>query len=341
LRQLKPWKLNCSKFWIAKKKFFENNFMNTQNKNNQIIIYNTEDGETKVEVLMKNETVWLSQAQMADLFQKDRKTITEHIGNVFKEGELAEKSVCRKFQHTASDGKIYNVNFYNLDVIISVGYRVSSLRGTQFRIWATQKLKEYIIKGFVMDDERLAEGRVRKTYFEEWEERIRRIRTSEANFYQKVRDVFATSADYNPKTDYAKLFYATVQNKFHYAITGLTAAEIVSSRIDNQKENLGLTNWKGKIITREQAQIAKNYLEELELKRLNLLVEQFLSFAELQCVEQRLMYMKDWIGKLDGFLVLNDKKILQSSGNVSHLEMEKKVREELEKYNQKKLESKR
>jgi len=305
--------------------------------NNEIIIYDTEDGETKVEVVMKNETVWLSQKQMAELFDKDRKTITEHIGNVFKEGELAENSVCRKFQHTANDGKKYNVNFYNLDVIISVGYRVKSLRGTQFRIWATQKLKEYIVKGFVMDDERLAEGRVKKTYFEEWEERIRRIRTSEANFYQKVRDVFATSADYNPKTDYAKKFYATVQNKFHYAITGLTAAEIVNSRIDNQKENMGLTNWKGKIITREQAQVAKNYLEELELRRLNLLVEQFLSFAELQSVEQRLMYMKDWIRKLDGFLILNDKKILQNSGNVSHWEMEKKVREELEKFNQKKL----
>jgi len=233
-----------------------------------------------------------------------------------------------------------SVKIYNLDAIISVGYRINSLRGTQFRIWATQKLREYIIKGFVMDDERLAEGGVKKTYFEEWKERIRRIRTSESNFYQKVRDVFATSADYDPKTDYAKLFYATVQNKFHYAITGLTAAEIVSSRIDSQKENMGLTNWKGEIITREQVQIAKNYLEELELKRLNLLVEQFLSFAELQSVEQRVMYMKDWIGKLDGFLVLNDKEILQNAGNVSHPEMEKKVRGELEKYNRKKIKDK-
>lgn len=306
-------------------------------KNNQIIIYNTEDGQTKIEVKMQNESVWLSQKQMAELFDKDRKTITEHIQNVFKEGELAENSVRRKFQHTAKDGKTYNVNYYNLDVIISVGYRVKSQRGTQFRIWATQKLREYIIKGFAMDDERLAEGRVHKTYFEEWEERIRRIRTSEANFYQKVRDVFTTSADYNPKTDYAKLFYATVQNKFHYAITGLTAAEIVSSRIDSQKENMGLTNWKGKIITREQAQIAKNYLQELELKRLNLLVEQFLSFAELQSVEQRVMYMKDWIKKLDGFLILNDKEILGNTGNISHQKMEQKVREELARFNQKQL----
>jgi len=319
----------------------DKNNMKKDNQKSQIIIYNTEDGETKIEVQMKDETVWLSQKQMAELFDKDRKTITEHIQNVFKEGELVENSVCRKFQHTAKDGKIYNVSFYSLDVIISVGYRVNSLRGTQFRIWATQKLKEYIIKGFVMDDERLAEGRVNKTYFEEWEERIRRIRTSEANFYQKVRDVFATSADYNPKTDYAKLFYASVQNKFHFAITGLTAAEIVSSRINSQKENMGLTNWKGKIVTREQAQIAKNYLKELELKRLNLLVEQFLSFAELQSVEQRVMYMKDWVKKLDDFLVLNEKEILQNAGNISHLEMEKKVRKELEKFNQAKLKNKK
>lgn len=306
-------------------------------QNNKIILYNTEDGETKIEVAVDGDTVWLSQRQMAELFDKDRKTVTEHIQNVFKEGELEENSVCRKSQHTAADGKEYNVNFYNLDVIISVGYRVKSLRGTQFRIWATQKLKEYIVKGFVMDDERLSEGRVKKTYFEEWEERIRRIRTSEANFYQKVRDVFATSVDYNPKTDYAQNFFATVQNKFHFAITGLTAAEIIAKRIDSKKENLGLTNWKGKIVTREQAQIAKNYLAELELKRLNLLVEQFLSFAELQSVEQRVMHMKNWIEKLDGFLVLNEKEILKNSGNVSHFEMEKIVREKLEEYNRKQL----
>lgn len=304
---------------------------------NQIIIYNTADGQTKIEVRMKDETVWLSQKQMAELFDKDRKTITEHIQNVFKEGELEKNSVCRKSQHTAEDGKVYDVNFYNLDVIISVGYRVESLRGTQFRIWATQKLRDYIVKGFAMDDVRLAEGRVRKTYFEEWEERIRRIRTSEANFYQKVRDVFATSADYNPRTDYAKLFFSTVQNKFHYAITGLTAAEIIHSRVDSAKENMGLTNWKGEVITREQAQIAKNYLEELELKRLNLLVEQFLSFAELQSVEQRVMYMRDWIRKLDDFLILNDKEILSGAGDVSHGEMEQRVRGELERFNRKML----
>ena len=305
-------------------------------KNNKIILYKTEDGKSEIEVNLEGETVWLSQKQMAELFDKDRKTITEHIGNVFKEGELTEKSVCRKFQHTAKDGKKYDVNFYNLDVIISVGYRVKSLRGTQFRIWATHTLKEYIVKGFVMDDDRLSEGGVKKSYFKEWEERIRKIRTSEANFYQKVRDVFATSADYDPKTDYAKKFFATVQNKFHHAITGLTASEIVSSRVDSKKDNLGLTNWKGEIITRKEAQIAKNYLQELELKRLNLLVDQFLSFAELQSVEQRVMYMKSWLEKLNAFLALNDKEILQNSGSVSHLKMEKKVRRELERFNKQK-----
>ncbi len=219
--------------------------MDKQEKNNQIIIYNTEDGETKIEVKVENETVWLSQKQMAELFDKDVRTVNEHIKNVFLEGELAENSAIRKFRIVQKEGNrdvIRDIDCYNLDVIISVGYRVSSLRGTQFRIWATQKLRDYIIKGFAMDDERLAEGMVAKTYFEEWEERIRKIRTSEANFYQKVRDVFATSADYNPKTNYAKQFFAMVQNKFHFAITGLTAAEIVNTRIDSKKENLGLTN---------------------------------------------------------------------------------------------------
>ncbi len=305
--------------------------------NNKVIIYNAEDGKTKIEVSVDGETVWLSQTQMSELFQKDIRTISEHIRNVYKEGELPEESTVQAKSGNSGIGLFKPIKYYNLDVVISVGYRVKSIRGTQFRIWATQKLKEYIIKGFVMDDQRLAEGGVKKTYFQEWEERIRRIRTSEANFYQKVRDVFATSVDYNSKTDYAQKFFATVQNKFHFAITGLTAAEIVANRINCNKSNMGLTNWKGEIITRDQAQIAKNYLEELELKRLNLLVEQFLSFAELQSVEQRVMYMKDWISKLDGFLKLNEKAILDGLGNMSHLEMEKKVRKELENYNRKKL----
>ena len=310
-----------------------------KSENNQIIIYNTQDGQTKIEVTLEKETVWLSQKQMAELFDKDVRTINEHLKNVFLEGELRENSVIRKFRITAADGKKYDTNLYNLDVIISIGYRVNSLRGTQFRIWATQKLKEYIIKGFTLDDERLESGKVAKAYFEELEDRIRKIRTSEANFYLKVKDVFATSADYNPKTDYAQKFFAVVQNKFHYAIAGLTAAEIVSSRVNSAKENLGLTSWQGEVITREQAIVAKNYLEELELKRLNLLVEQFLSFAELQSVEKRVMYMKDWISKLDDFLILNDKEILANAGSVSRKDMEQKVRQELAKYNQKELKS--
>lgn len=314
--------------------------MNSLDNNNQIIMYNSEDGQMKIEVRMKDETVWLSQKQMAVLFDCTIENIIFHLKNVFESAELSEKATTKDYLVVQKEGSREvqrSVKMYNLDAIISVGYRINSLRGTQFRIWATRKLREYIIKGFVMDDERLAEGRVQKTYFEEWEERIRRIRTSEANFYQKVRDVFATSADYNPKTEYAKVFFATVQNKFHYAITGLTAAEIVHSRADSQKDHMGLTNWKGEIITRDQAQVAKNYLEEMELRRLNLLVEQFLSFAELQSVEQRVMYMRDWIAKLDGFLILNEKEILQNAGNVSHGEMEKKVREELERYNRKSI----
>lgn len=302
-------------------------------ENNKIIIYNSEDGITKLEVLLEGETVWLNQDQMSELFDKARATINEHLQNIYKEGELIAGETMRKFGNSEFTTK--PTNYYNLDVIISVGYRVKSLRGTQFRIWATQRLREYIIKGFTMDDERMANGGIAKSYFKEWEERIRKIRTSEKNFYQKVRDIFATSADYNPKLDYAQKFYSAVQNKFHYAITGLTAAEIITARIDSKKNSLGLTNWQGKIITREQAEIAKNYLEELELKRLNLLVEQFLSYAELQSVEKRAMYMKDWIKKLDDFLSFNEKKVLVSSGTVSHVEMESKVREQLEKYNKK------
>jgi len=309
-------------------------------KNNQIIIYSTEDGKMKLEVKLENETVWLSQRQMAELFNCSTDNISLHLQNIFNEAELSENQTTEEssvVQKEGDKGVRRPVKLYNLDAIISVGYRINSLRGTQFRIWATQKLREYIIKGFVMDDERLASGQVAKSYFKELEERIRRIRTSEANFYQKVRDIFATSVDYDLKVDYAKKFFAMVQNKFHYAITGLTATEIVNSRIDSAKKNLGLTNWSGEIITRAQAEVAKNYLEELELKRLNLLVEQFLSFAELRSVEEKLMYMRDWVKKLDEFLVFNEKKILANAGDVSHDDMESKVRSELAKYNQKVL----
>ncbi|MDZ7363401.1 MAG: virulence RhuM family protein [candidate division KSB1 bacterium] len=301
----------------------------------EILLYRTEDGRTEIQVTLQDETVWLSQAQMAELFQKSIPTINEHIKNAYDEGELDEKSTIRKFRIVQTEKKrkvTRTIDFYNLDVIISVGYRVKSHRGTQFRIWATQRLKEYIVKGFVMDDRRLAGGAT--NYFDELIERVRRIRTSERNFYEKVRDIFATSIDYDPQTDYARQFYATVQNKFHYAIHGRTAAELIAERVDSAKPFMGMTNWSGKIITRKEAEIAKNYLEELELKRLELLVEQFLSFAELRVVEKKPLYMADWVKKLDEFLILNEKEILQHAGKVSHKEMEAKVRDELEKYHE-------
>ena len=300
--------------------------------NGQILLYQTQDGKTGIQVTLKDETVWLTQNQMAELFQREKSVISKHIKKIFETGELEENSVVAKIAITASDGKTYDTNFYNLDVIISVGYRVKSHRGTQFRIWATRQLREYIVKGFVMNDSRLADGQT--NYFDELLERVRRIRTSERNFYEKVTDIFTTSIDYDPKTDYAKKFYATVQNKFHYAIHGHTAAELISKRIDSSKLNMGLTNWKGEIITGQDAKIAKNYLEELELKRLELLVEQFLSFAELRSVEKIPMYMATWIKKLDDFLVLNEKQILRDAGIVSHKDMENKVRDELKKYNE-------
>lgn len=313
-------------------------------KNKNIIIYTSEDGQIKVDVPMDGETVWLSQKQMAELFNKDENTIGEHIQNIYKEGELFKDPTTRDFRVVQREkGRLIQriINHYNLDVIISVGYRVHSIRGTQFRIWATKLLKEYIIKGFAMDDERLANGGVQKTYFEEWEERIRKIRISERNFYLKVTDIFATSLDYDPKTDYAKRFFASVQNKFHYAITGLTAAELIDKRVDANKKNMGLTNWNGEVITRDQAEIAKNYLKELELKQLMLLVEQFLSFAELQATKKKTMNMKDWVARLDDFVVLNKGKILMGPGHISHQDMENKVRKELEKFNRKRLGNKK
>src|SRR3989339_1977262 len=224
--------------------------MNNDNQSSKIIIYQTEDGQTKIDVQFQDETVWLTQDQIATLFDKSKSTINEHIQNIYDEKELILDETMRKFGNSEFSTK--PTNYYNLDVIISIGYRVSSLRGTQFRIWATQKLKEYIVKGFAMDDERLIDANVSQGYFKEFEERVRKIRISEKNFYQKVKDVFATSADYDPKLDYAKKFFAVVQNKFHYAITGLTATEIVVRRIGSEKINMGLTNWKGEVITREQ-----------------------------------------------------------------------------------------
>jgi hypothetical protein len=297
------------------------------NPNTQIILYQTEDGETHIQVTMQDETVWLTQKEMAELFQRDQSVISRHVNNVFKEGELDEESNMQKM-HIANSDK--PVTYYNLDVIISVGYRVKSHRGTQFRIWATGTLREYLVKGFVINDERL-EGN-ETNYFEELVERVRRIRTSEKQFYRKVLDIFATSIDYDTKTAQAKEFFATVQNKFHYAIHGRTAAELIAERVNSNAPAMGLTNWSGKIVTTKDARIAKNYLQELELKRLNLLVEQFLAYAELQAVEKRPMYMSQWVEKLDAFLHFNEKEILQHKGLVSRHDMETKVREELQKF---------
>jgi len=303
-----------------------------QEKNSKIILYSTEDGKTEIEVSLEGETAWLSQKQMSELFDKDVRTVNEHIQNVFEDGELEPDSVIRNFRITASDGKQYDTMHYNLDVIISVGYRVKSLRGTQFRIWATQKLREYIVKGFVMDDERLSEGGVKKSFFEEWLERVRKIRASEKNLYEKVKDIFATSVDYNPKTDMTREFYSTMQNKFHYAITGNTAAELVVDRISGKKENLGMTNWKGILPTRKEAEVAKNYMLETELRQLYLLVEQFLSFAELQVERRNVMYMKDWVEYLHEMLKFNKVEVLSGKGTVSHEKMEKIVKEEIRRF---------
>ncbi|MCB0027784.1 MAG: virulence RhuM family protein [Anaerolineales bacterium] len=307
-----------------------------RDQNSQLILYQTEDGTTQIQVVVQDETVWLTQKEMADLFQRDQSVISRHINNVFKEGELDEQSNMQKM-HIANSDK--PVAVYNLDVIISVGYRVKSHRGTQFRIWATGTLREYLVKGFVLNDERL-EGNERN-YFDELVDRVRRIRTSEKQFYRKVLDIFATSIDYDTKTAQAQEFFAAVQNKFHYAIHGRTAAELIAERINSQSPAMGLTNWSGQVVTAKDARIAKNYLQEIELQRLDLLVEQFLAYAELQAVEKRPMYMQQWVTKLDDFLRFNEKEILQHKGKVSRQDMEAKVRDELQRYHdlQKNLEA--
>ncbi len=297
----------------------------------QVLLYQTQDGNTRVDVKFEGETVWLTQAQMAELFDKGRTTITEHIKNVFEEGELDESSVCRKFRHTADDGKNYEVLHYNLDVIISVGYRVKSHRGTQFRIWATKQLKEYIKKGFLLDDERFkraGDG----NYFDDLLKRIRDIRSSEKMFWRKVLEIYATSIDYDPKVEATKKFFATVQNKMHWAVHGQTAAEVVHDRADHQKDHMGLTSWAETRLQKSDVVIAKNYLSEKELDVLNRIVTLFLDFAELQAVEQRPMYMKDWIAKLDDFLKISNKQILTHAGKITHEAAVDKAEEEYDKY---------
>ena len=284
----------------------------------QFLIYQTEDGRFKIDVRFEGETVWLTQKGMAELFQKDVRTISEHIKAIFDEGELLPESVIRKFRITATDGKNYETQHYNLDVIISVGYRVRSLRGTQFRIWATQQLREFIVKGFVLDDERLKNPDQPFDYFEELLRRIQDIRTSERRFYQKITDIYATSVDYDPTTEESIIFFKTVQNELHWAVTGMTAAELIHSRADSSKPYMGLTTWRGAKVRKQDVGIAKNYLSEEELLALNSLVEQYLLFAERQARSRTAMHMSDWIARLDAFLTLNEGNILTHAGKVSH-----------------------
>ncbi|MBU1177283.1 virulence RhuM family protein [Patescibacteria group bacterium] len=300
------------------------------NTKSQIIIYQTEDGQTKITVNFRDKTVWITQDQMAELFDKAKSTINEHIQNIYEGKELILDKTMRKFGNSEFSTK--PTNYYNLDVIISVGYRVNSLRGTQFRIWATQRLKEYIIKGFTLDDERLKQGGDRVRYFEELLQRIRDIRSSERNFYQKVTDIYATSVDYKKDAKMTKQFFATVQNKMHYAVHEQTAAEMIAKRVDSKKPLMGLTSFKGDNITVNDITIAKNYLSKKEIKQLNLIVSLYLDFAELQVVVGRSMKMADWINKLDDFLRISEKKILDNVGKVSHKKAIQKANQEYEKY---------
>lgn len=288
--------------------------MNTDFGN--ILLYQTEDGKTQIEVSLKNDTVWLSIDQMADLFQRNKSTISRHIKNVLESGELAADSVVAFFATTAADGKVYNVAYYNLDMIISVGYRVNSHRGVQFRIWATNVLREYLIKGFALNDDLLKRAGG-GNYFNELLSRIRDIRSSEKVFYRKVLEIYALSIDYDPNTEETKKFFATVQNKMHFSAHGHTAAEVIYERADAEKDFMGLTSWTGALPRQSDAEIAKNYLSERELDTLNRIVSLYLDFAELQAESHIPMYMKDWIQKLDDFLKLSGKALLNHAGKIT------------------------
>lgn len=298
------------------------------NKHTEILIYQSDDGLIKIETHLKNETVWLTQAQMSELFQRERSVITKHVNNVFKEGELDEKSNVQILHISGSDRP---VSFYNLDVIISVGYRVKSIQGTRFRQWATQRLREYIVKGFTMNDEFLKNNN-NGVYFDELLERIRDIRSSEKVFWRKVLDIYATSIDYDPKADSSQLFFKTIQNKMHWAVHGNTAAELIYKRISSEKPHLGLTHFIGDRPSKQETTIAKNYLTEEELDMLNRMVTAYLEIAELQALKRKPMYMKDWIERLDGFLEMMGNDILDHGGKVSHQSMLEKADQEYEKF---------
>ena len=301
------------------------------NNYGEIIIYQTDDGLTKINVNMQEETVWLSLDQMAELFQRDKSTISRHIKKIFEEGELQRNSVVANFATTAADGKVYNVDYYNLDVIISVGYRVKSQRGVQFRIWATNVLKEYMIKGFAMDDERL-KGNAGGNYWKELLDRIRDIRSSEKVLYRQVLDLYATSVDYDPRSDESVKFFKIVQNKLHYAAHGHTAAEVIYERADAEKPFMGLTSFSGELPALKDIGIAKNYLQENEMKILNNLVSGYFDLAEINAIEHKPMYMHDYVKQLDMVLSSGNRKLLEGAGTVRHKQALEKAKAEYRKY---------
>ena len=304
-----------------------------QKNENNIIIYQDEDGVTKVSVKFSDEDIWLTQNQIAEIYKTTQENVSMHIKNIYKDGELENNSTNKKFLLVQNEGNRQvkrNIDHYNLDMIIALGYRVQSQVATRFRIWATQRLHEYMQKGFTMDDERLKQGGNR--YFRELLQRIRDIRSSERNFYQQVTDIYATSIDYDPRSDLTRKFFATVQNKLHFAVHEHTAAELIYERVDNEKPFVGMTNFKGDYVTIDDVKIAKNYLSEMELQRLNLLVSQFLDFAELQALEQRAMTMNDWINELDNQIIQNKRKLLEGKGKISHQEAMEKAEKEFKTY---------
>jgi hypothetical protein len=290
--------------------------MSEEKPKGEIVVYTTPDQEVEVQLKIAHDTAWLSQLEMADLFQTTKQNISLHLNNIFEEGELDEKAVVKDYLTTAADGKNYLTKHYNLDAILAVGYRVRSARGTQFRKWATTTLREYLVKGFVMNDERLKDpGGL--DYFDELLERIRDIRASEKRFYQKVKDIFALSADYDPTTNAAQLFFKKAQNKMLWAITGKTAAALIAERSDPDKPNMGLTSWKGNKVRKQDIDTAKNYLDKDEISELNRIVTMYLDYAEDQAKRRKAMYMDDWQEKLDAFLEFNDRDVLEHAGSLS------------------------
>lgn len=305
----------------------------------EFILFRSEDGQTHVECRFESDTLWLSQSSICELYGKAKATISEHISNIFTEGELAENSVVRFYRTTADDGKQYNVKYFNLSVILAVGYRVRSIRGTQFRQWATQTLEQYLIKGFVMDDERLKNPPVGQSvvpdYFDEMLERIHDIRASERRMYLRVKEIFTMAADYEPSNKETTRFFQSIQNKLHFACTGMTAAELIASRADASQPDMGLTNYKFDEVRKTDVTIAKNYLRENELKELNRIVNMWLDFAEDQALRRKQVFLQDWDTKLDQFLSFNDRDVLQGAGGISKKAADEKAREVFDIYAQK------